>query len=95
MHQGLTACARIECCGDIDIIVRGELVTFLGELSNVIQEGLTQLLLATLQIPGVARSHVCALEVAYKDPLKILLAINHISRKVVELSPGRVGGETR
>jgi hypothetical protein len=66
-------------------------MAFLGELSNVISEGLAWLLLATLQILGVAHPHVCALEVAGEDLLEILLAINHVSMQVVKPGPSRVG----
>jgi hypothetical protein len=59
-------------------------MAFLGELSYVIQEELARLLPATLQIPEVAWPNVCALEVAGEDLLEVLLAINRISRKVVE-----------
>jgi hypothetical protein len=34
---------------------------------------------AALQVPGVARTHVCALEVADEDLSKILPVINDIS----------------
>jgi hypothetical protein len=69
---------------------------FLGEPLNVIPEGLNRLLWATLQIPGVARLHVCALQVFGKDLLVVLLAINRISGQVVERGPscvGQVNGE--
>jgi hypothetical protein len=66
-------------------------VAFLGEPSNVIWEGFTRFLPATLQILGVSRLHICALEVAAGDPLEILLAINCSSRQVVEPGPSRVG----
>jgi hypothetical protein len=90
-HQGPTACAGPECRDDVSIIDLGELVAFLGEPSNVILEGFTRFLPATLQILGVSRLHICALEVAAEDPLEILLAINCASRQVVEPGPSRVG----
>jgi hypothetical protein len=65
-------------------------MAFLGESPNVILEGFIQLLLATLQIIGVAGPHVCAMEVAGEDLLEILLVINCVSWQVVELSPGHV-----
>jgi hypothetical protein len=67
-----------------------------GESPNIILEGVTQLLPATLQILGVVGLHVCALEVASEDLLEILLAINHVSRQVVQPSSspiGQVNGE--
>jgi hypothetical protein len=58
----------------------GELMALLRESLNVIPEGFTQLLPATLQILGVARSHVCALEVVGEYLIEIILAINRVSR---------------
>jgi hypothetical protein len=66
-------------------------MTLLGEASNVFSEGFAWLLPATLQVPGVARSHIRALDVAREDPLEILPTIDHISRQVVQLGPRRVG----
>jgi hypothetical protein len=45
-------------------------MAFSGDPPNVIQEGLAWLLLATLQILGVARPHVSALEVVGEDLLR-------------------------
>jgi hypothetical protein len=62
-----------------------------GKASNVIPEGLTLLILATLQILGDARLYVRALEVVAEDLPKILPAINRVPGQVVELGPGHVG----
>jgi hypothetical protein len=62
-----------------------------GKASNVIPEGLTLLILATLQILGDARLYVRALEVVTEDLPKILPAINRVPGQVVELGPGHVG----
>jgi hypothetical protein len=48
------------------------------------------LLLATLQIPGVAWLYVRALKVVDEDLPEILLAINRVPRQVVEPGPGCV-----
>jgi hypothetical protein len=66
-------------------------MALLGESPDVIPEGLTWLLPATLQTPGVARPHVCALEVAGEDLLEIFPAIDCVSEQVVKPCPGRVG----
>jgi hypothetical protein len=50
---------------------------------------LTLLLPVTIQIPGVAQLHVCALEVVSED-LKILPAVNRVPGQVIEPGPGRV-----
>jgi hypothetical protein len=51
-------------------------MTLLGETPDVVSQGFPLLLLRTLQIPGVARTHVCALEVACEDLIEIILAID-------------------
>jgi hypothetical protein len=66
-------------------------VAFLGEPPNVIPKGLTLLLLATLQILGVAQPYVSALEVAGEDLIEIFLAIDHVTRQVVKPGPSHVG----
>jgi hypothetical protein len=90
MHESAAACAGPKCRDDAGIANLGELVAFLGQTLNVISEGLAQLLLATLQIPGVAHPHMCALKVASEDLLDILLAINRVPGQVVESGPGCV-----
>jgi hypothetical protein len=49
------------------------------------------LLPTTLEIPGVAGPHVCALKVACEDQLEILPTIDQVSRQVIEPDPGRIG----
>jgi hypothetical protein len=66
-------------------------VAFPEELSDVIPEGLARVLPATLQIQGVARPHVCVLEVTSQDLLEILPVVNCVFGQVVKPSPGRVG----
>jgi hypothetical protein len=46
---------------------------------------------ATLQIRGIAGSHVCALKVAGKDLLEILATIDRVFGQVIEPSSGRIG----
>jgi hypothetical protein len=62
-------------------------VTLLGEALDVIPQGFPLLLLATLQIPGIAGPHVYSLKVFGE----ILPTIDCVSRKVIEPSSGRVG----
>jgi hypothetical protein len=47
-------------------------------------------LLIALQVPGVAKTHVRALEITGEDLPEVLPAIDNISRQMVEPSPGRV-----
>jgi hypothetical protein len=65
-------------------------MALLGESLDVILEGFVWLLPATLQVPRVAGSHICALEVADEDLLEILSAINHVSQQVVQSGPGHI-----
>jgi hypothetical protein len=80
MHYDLTTSARPECRDDIGITDPGEFMPLPRKSSDVILEGFNQLLPTALQIPGVIRPHVCALEVIDEDLLEILLAINRVSR---------------
>jgi hypothetical protein len=58
-------------------------MTLTREVSNVFLEGIAQLLLATLQVPGVAGSHIRALEVTHEDLFEILPIVDHVSWQVV------------
>jgi hypothetical protein len=80
MHQGSVVHAGPEHRDDVGITDFGELVTFLGETPDVVPQGFTLLLLATLQIPGVTRPHVRAIIVASEYLLEILPTINQVSR---------------
>jgi hypothetical protein len=51
-------------------------MTLSGVMLVVYPQGFPLLLPATLQVPGIAEPHVCALEVAGKDLLKVLPTIN-------------------
>jgi hypothetical protein len=72
----MTLTARPKCPDDVGAADLWELMAFSGEAPNVIPQGIALLLLATLQIPGVAGLHICALKVAGEDLLEIFLAIN-------------------
>jgi hypothetical protein len=61
------------------------------EASNVILEGFTQLLLSALQVIGVTRMHMHALEVAGEDLPEVLPAIDNICWQMIQLVPSRVG----
>jgi hypothetical protein len=87
MHQGSTVRAGPERQNDVGIIDLGELMALLGETLNVIPQGFTLLLPATLQIPGVTRAHLCALKVAAEDLLEILPIIDRVSGQVIKPNP--------
>jgi hypothetical protein len=90
MHQGLASRARPERRYNVSVAYLWEFMTFLGETLDIILQGLTLFLPATLQIPGVAGPNVCALEIAGKDLLEILPAIDRVCGQVIE--PSRLGG---
>jgi hypothetical protein len=66
-------------------------VTLLREAPDVISRRFLLLLSATLQIPRIAGSHVCALKVVGEDLLEIVPTIDRVSRQVIEPSSERVG----
>jgi hypothetical protein len=79
MHQGLAGHAGPECRDDVGVTDLRELMALPREAPNVFPRGFVWLLLATLHVPGVAGSHVCALELAHKDVLEILLIVDLVS----------------
>jgi hypothetical protein len=90
MHQGLASCGRPECQDGIGIGYSQELITLPREASIVISKGFTRLLPIALQDTGVVGPHIRALKVVGEDLTEILPPINHVSRQVVQPSPGRV-----
>jgi hypothetical protein len=90
MYHGAARRAGPEHRDDVGVGHPWELVAHSGEVLNVISEGFTRLLPTTLQVPRVARPHICALEVAGEDLPKILLAINDISWQMIQPSPSNV-----
>jgi hypothetical protein len=79
MPQGSPVCVRPERRDDFAVTDFGELMTLLGETSDVVPLGFTLLLLRTLEILGVTRLHVRALKVAGEDLLEILPTIDRVS----------------
>jgi hypothetical protein len=55
-----------------------ELMALPGEVSDVIPEGFTWLLIVTLQVLGIAGLHIRALYVTCEDALEILPTIDHV-----------------
>jgi hypothetical protein len=76
LHQGSVGRARPERRYTIDVTDLGEFMAFLRKTLVVIPQGPTQLLPIALEILGVARPHICTLEIAGKDLLEILPAID-------------------
>jgi hypothetical protein len=90
MHQGSIGHARPERRYNVGVADLGEFMAFLRKTSDVVPYGLPLFLPATLQIRGVFGPHICVLEIAGKNLLEILLAIDRVSGQVIEPSSGRV-----
>ena len=80
MNQGLTGRPGQEGSYQIGVGDIRELVTLLGEASDVPAEGLTGLLMAVLEVPWVLKTLVCALEVPHKDLLQIRPTLDCVGR---------------
>ena len=74
---------------DFGVLDAGELSALLGEASDVISQGLIRLLTAPSEIPRVAETHVCALEIAHEGPELVRPVVDLVGRKV--LKPGACG----
>jgi hypothetical protein len=72
VHQGSAVQAGPDSRDDIDIANLGKFMALSRERSDVVPQGFPLLLLATLQILGIAESYVRALEVFGKAFLEIL-----------------------
>ena len=71
MDQGLVVCPGKECADDVCVDDIREGVASLRKLADVIPYGLTGLLLAALEVPGVSRVDVRPLEIPDEDPLEV------------------------
>jgi hypothetical protein len=83
MNEGAACCVVPKRQDDVGIDHTRKLVALLWETPDVILEGFAWLLLAALQIPGVVRMHVCALEVIGEDLSEDLLAIDDVSWQMI------------
>jgi hypothetical protein len=90
MHQRSIVHAGPERRDDVGIADLGEFMALSRETPDVVPLGFPFLLLATLQIPGITRPHVCALEVSGKDLLEILTAIDQVPGQVFKPGFGHV-----
>ena len=55
------------------------------EAPHVVAQGLMGLLAAPLEVPGVPRAHVCALEVAHEDLDQVGPVVDLVRGQVLEL----------
>ena len=68
VYQLLAGGAGNEGSDDVRVCDVGELGALLGESPNEVSERLVRLLPAAPEIPGISKTHICALEVPDKDP---------------------------
>ena len=87
MDQGLTVRPREECADDVYIDDIREGVASFGEPADVILQGLAELLLAALEVPGVSRVDVRPLEIPDEDPLEVCPVADTVVWKEFELCP--------
>jgi hypothetical protein len=74
VNEGLASGPKEACADDVCVDDVGEGIAFLGELANVVPQGLARLLFAALEVPGVSRAHVHPLEIPNEDLFEICLA---------------------
>jgi hypothetical protein len=86
MHHGSTVRVRPEHRDDVDVIYFGELVTLSETNNRCSLSNIHPISVATLQMSGVTRSHICALKVAGEDLFEILLTIDRVFGQVIEPS---------
>ena len=67
-----------------------QLGVLLGEASDEVSERLVRCLATTLEVPGVPRAHVCALEIPDKDPYQVAPVVDLRGREVFEPGSRRV-----
>ena len=75
---------------DVRVGDAGELGALLGEVTNVVTQGLVGLLTAPSEIPRIPRTHVCALEVPHEGPDQVRPVVDLIGGKVFEPCARRV-----
>ena len=71
---------------DFGVLDARELGALLGEMPDVISQGIVRLLKAPSKVPRVARAHVCALEVAHEGPDQVRPVVDLVGREM--LKPG-------
>ena len=92
MNQRLAGHPRQERSYHVGVGDIRELISLLGEASDVPTEGLTDLLTVVLEVPWVPRAFVRALEVSHKDLLQIRPTLDCVGRQVLTtLMPSRPG----
>ena len=84
--QSLAVRPAEERADDVGVDDTGERVALLGEVPDVVTQGLAGLLLAVLEVPRIARAHVCALKVADEHLPEVCPVADGVGGQ--ELQPG-------
>ena len=98
VDQGLAGHPGEECADDIHVDDIREGVASLGEPTDVIPYGLTDLLLESLEVPGVIRADIRPLEISDEDPLEVRLVTDAFVREEFKPCPNifpHVDGDTK
>jgi hypothetical protein len=88
MHQGSVGRAGPEHRYNIGVAYLGEFMALLRKMLDIVPHRFPLFLLAALQIPGVARSHVHTLEIAGKYLLEVFPVVDRVSGQVIKPSSG-------
>ena len=86
MNYDFVALPAEECADDVGIDDVSERVVLLGEAPDVVVQGLTALLLASLEVPRVAGSDIRTLKVSNKNFPEVSPAADGVGGQ--ELQPG-------
>ena len=93
MNQRLIGCPGQEGSYHVGVGDVRELVTLLGEAPDVPAEGFADLLAIVLEVLGVPRMLVRALEVPHKDLPQVRLTLDGVRRKVLQPRSCQIGKE--
>jgi hypothetical protein len=92
-HQVAASGASEESADDIQDGDVGQLGALLRKSPDVVPQGLSRMLAAASEIPGVLRAHVCALEVAGEGFDQVVPVGDLRGRQMLQLGSGGVGEE--
>jgi len=87
VDQGFTGRLREECVDDVRVDDIRERVASLGELADVIPQGLAGLLLVALEVPGVTKADIRPLEISDEDPLEVCPVTDAVVREEFKPCP--------
>lgn len=95
VDQGLAGGPGQEGSNDVGVGDIGQLIALPGETLDVQAESLSRLLPAVLEIPGIPRACISALEVPHEDLLQVRPVLNPVGQEVFQPCSRRVSQEQR